>query len=359
MLIPLRLGILTFHKCFNYGAFWQARCLVEALQSMGHTAVVLDHLSWRVNVSEWKCGFFPCSPEFRSLTKLPAYGRKILAFQKSRARLPLSYTFSLDQPRTMEEFDLVIVGSDEVWNLKHPWYGGKELFFGKGIRSRSLVSYAASFGNYPATEELPPRFAENLRQFKAISVRDHNSQKIIRDVVGIEPELVLDPCLQFEPNPDSDIRLPDQPYAVVYGWGFTRPLEQQVRRWAKRAGVRLVSVGYHNDWADENRLSANPDDFVNLMRNARAVATNFFHGCVFSLKYERPFVCESLPYRAIKIHDLLAMVGAERHQVRPENKAESWIERLNEPLNPEIAARIHWLRESSQAYLDRVLSRVH
>jgi hypothetical protein len=116
-----------------------------------------------------------------------------------------------------------------------------------------------------------------------------------------------------------------------------------------------VSVGYHNDWADENRLSASPDDFVNLMRNARAVATNFFHGCVFSLKYERPFVCESLPYRAIKIHDLLSMVGAEGHQVRLENMSESWVERLNEPLNLENAARINRLRESSQAYLDRVL----
>ena len=355
MPIPLRLGVLTFHKCFNYGAYWQARCLVEALQSMGHNAVILDHHSWRVDLSEWKCGYFPRSPEFRSLITMPAYGRKIRAFQKAQDRLPLSLAFSLDKPATMEEFDSVIVGSDEVWNLKHPWYGGKELFFGKGIRSRSLVSYAASFGNYPATEELPPRFSENLRQFKAISVRDLNSQKIIRDVVGIEPELVLDPCLQFEPNPDSDSQLPDEPYAVVYGWGFTKPLGQQVKRWAKGAGVRLVSVGYHNDWADENRLSASPDDFVNLMRNARAVATNFFHGCVFSLKYERPFVCESLPYRAIKIHDLLSMVGAERHQVRLENMAESWIERLNEPLNLEIVERINRLRESSQAYLDRVL----
>ena len=286
---------------------------------------------------------------------MPAYGRKIRAFLKAQDRLPLSPAFSLDQPETMNEFDSVIVGSDEVWNLKHPWYGGKELFFGKRIRSRSLVSYAASFGNYPATEVLPPRFAEHLRQFKAISVRDFNSQKIIRDAVGIEPELVLDPCLQFEPNPDSDSRLPDQPYAVVYGWGFTRPMGQQIQRWAKRSGVRLVSVGYHNDWADENRLSASPDDFVNLIRNARAVATNFFHGCVFSLKYERPFVCESLPYRAIKIHDLLSMVGAEGHQIRLESMSESWIERLNEPLNLEIVARINRLRESSQAYLDRVL----
>jgi hypothetical protein len=130
---------------------------------------------------------------------MPAYGRKIRAFLKAQNRLPLSRAFSLDQPETMNEFDSVIVGSDEVWNLKHPWYGGKELFFGKRIRSRSLVSYAASFGNYPATEVLPPRFAEHLRQFKAISVRDFNSQKIIRDAVGIEPCSI--PAFNLSPIP--------------------------------------------------------------------------------------------------------------------------------------------------------------
>ena len=167
--------------------------------------------------------------------------------------------------------------------------------------------------------------------------------------------MVLDPCLQFEPTPDSESQLPDQPYAVVYGLGFTRPFAQQVKRWATGAGVRLVSVGYYNAWADESRLSASPDDFIHLMRNAHAVVTNYFHGCIFSLRYERPFVCEALPYRAIKIQDLLATLGAERHQVRPENMAESWTERLNIPLNPEILARINGLRECSQAYLNQVL----
>ena len=24
-----RIGVLTFHRCINYGSYWQARCLVE------------------------------------------------------------------------------------------------------------------------------------------------------------------------------------------------------------------------------------------------------------------------------------------------------------------------------------------
>ena len=33
-----KIGILTFHRCINYGAYWQARCLLEHLRSLGHEA---------------------------------------------------------------------------------------------------------------------------------------------------------------------------------------------------------------------------------------------------------------------------------------------------------------------------------
>ena len=38
-----KIGVLTFHKCINYGSYWQARCLVEALRRRGHDAELLDH----------------------------------------------------------------------------------------------------------------------------------------------------------------------------------------------------------------------------------------------------------------------------------------------------------------------------
>jgi hypothetical protein len=32
----LKVRILTFHKCINYGSYWQARCRVEVLRARGH-----------------------------------------------------------------------------------------------------------------------------------------------------------------------------------------------------------------------------------------------------------------------------------------------------------------------------------
>jgi len=47
--------------------------------------------------------------------------------------------------------------------------------------------------------------------------------------------------------------------------------------------VRLVSLGYANDFTDEQRIAAGPIEFARTMGGARAVITNFFHGCVFAL----------------------------------------------------------------------------
>jgi len=183
-----------------------------------------------------------------------------------------------------------------------------------------------------------------------------NSQAIVRNAIGLEPDIVLDPCLHFEPSPDTDGGVPVLPYAVVYGVGFSPAFARCVTNWARAKGIWLVSVGYRNDWADENRLTASPDEFVQLMRRAQAVATNYFHGCVFALRYARPFLCEATPYREIKIRDLLATVGADRHRFWQGDAEETCTQRLSEPLSQDILIRIQALRESSQARLEQTLA---
>ena len=56
---PVKIGVLTFHRCINYGSYWQARCLVEGLSALGHHAELLDHASARVDRTEWRCALRP------------------------------------------------------------------------------------------------------------------------------------------------------------------------------------------------------------------------------------------------------------------------------------------------------------
>ncbi len=350
--MSLKIGVLTFHRCINYGSYWQARCLVEGLRSRGYNATILDHDSRRVNLKEWKCAYRPVLPTSVPESDYKLYRKKIEQFFKAFEILPLSARFNVEDPCTMaEDYDLIVVGSDEVWNLSHPWYGRHPIFYGEGLPARHIISYAASFGNYHSASGLEHDWAQRLSNFDAISVRDYNSQYLVREAIDLPVPVVLDPCLQFPlPVDDTSIK-PQPPYMAVYGHNFSQAFIEKIRHWSRYHNKRLISIGYRNDWADEQWIDAGPLQFIEFVRNADAVATNFFHGCVFALRLAKPFVCEVSPYRSNKIQDLLAKAGATDHLMGDESPQNLFSNRLNRPLQDAIRNRIDRLRISSDDFL--------
>ena len=335
----MRIGVATFHASINYGSYWQARCLVEGLRTLGHDAVLMEHRSDSVTSRELRNAFQPELPERTARRHLPALGRKVRAFAAAVAALPRSAPFPLDRPEEAEPFDAVVVGSDEVWNFSHPWFGGRRLFFGEGVRPARLISYAASFGNHDAAWGVDAPWAERLRRFDALSVRDENSRAIVRGATGHDPAVVVDPCLAF-PKVLPDAAPPTGRYVLLYGHGLPLWLAQAMRRRADREGARLVSVGYPHALADEEATDAGPFEFARWVAGAEAVATSFFHGSVFALHYGRPLIAAASPYRRLKLEGLVAQLGAERHLVEP-SIGDAGIDRLlDTPPTPAIAGRI-------------------
>ena len=176
----------------------------------------------------------------------------------------------------------------------------------------------------------------------------------LRNLVDREAELVLDPCLQFPPPPVSDSGA-RAPYLAVYGHSFPDWFAAAVRDWAERAGRKIVSIGYRNDWADEHRIEAGPEEFSALIAHADSVATNFFHGCVFALHHRRPFVCAPSAYRFNKVRDLTRTLVAERHLVSEETPQAVYAELLGSELDPAIGVRIEELRGHSGRYVRSIL----
>jgi hypothetical protein len=351
------IGILTFHRCINYGSYWQARCLAEGLRARGHTVEILDHESWRVNLAEWKCAYRPVLPTAVQETDYPFYRKKIKSFFRAFDTLPLSPRFPLHNPDAIGHYDIVVVGSDEVWNLFHPWYGKCGLFYGEGIRTKQLISYAASFGNYDASLGLETTWVEKLQNFSSISVRDENSRTIIRHTIGIEPDLVLDPCLQFPIEAEKrELDHLNRPYIAVYGHNFSHPFAQGVKKYAREKKLPLISIGYRNDWADEQWLTADPHDFAHFMVQSEAVATNFFHGCVFALSNAKSFACEKSFYRSNKIQGLMNKLDGEKHLISEDASSNIYHERLGAALDPHILQKIDHFREMSTLFLDRALT---
>ncbi|MDX2080707.1 MAG: polysaccharide pyruvyl transferase family protein [Terrimicrobiaceae bacterium] len=296
-----RTGVLTFHRCINYGTYWQARCLLEGLAKRGATADLLDHRSARVDASEWTCALNPVRPRRIRPSEIAGYGLKLQRTARALGRLPRSARFDLDRPGEAPRRRTVVVGSDEVWNPDHPWYGGCAAFFGEGLVAERLVSFAASCGNYDGPP-LNGSHAARLARFGALSVRDEATARAVGGAVPI----VLDPCLQFPPViPKGSLSR----RIAVYGHSFSVEMGRAVRAWAESAGAEVVAIGYGVPWAHRSWIAAGPLEFPEFVSRSLAVVTNFFHGCVFSILTGKPFAAELSPYRSQKVRFLLGQFG--------------------------------------------------
>jgi hypothetical protein len=351
-----KVGVLTFHKCINYGSYWQARCLVEGLRARGHDAELLDHDCDVVRSAEARCAFQPKLPERTPRRELRDYAVKTRKFAQAIAELPQSKPFPVRRPESAGHYDAIVVGSDEVWNFRHPWYGSTPIFFGDGLQADRLVSYAASFGNHGAWDGISAEWADKLGKFSSISVRDENSWHLVRNGTGREAPIVLDPVLQFADVIEAEASPAAERYALVYGHGFPNWLSVLARNWADRTGHRLVSVGYSNPWADEQQVQAGPSEFAALVAGASAVITNFFHGCVFALANGKPWVSAPSEYRSIKIPDLARTLGASHRLIDEGTNERQFAELVGMPIRPQVADAIREYRARSESYLDAALS---
>ena len=77
-------------------------------------------------------------------------------------------------------------------------------------------------------------------------------------------------------------------YLLTYFLGQTDKAQQeQVAAYAARHQLEVISLG---NPADETRYVAGPTEFLEYYRGATAVVTDSFHGLVFSILFQRPYV---------------------------------------------------------------------
>ena len=92
------------------------------------------------------------------------------------------------------------------------------------------------------------------------------------------------------------------------------------------------------------------------MAGARAVVTNFFHGCVFSIINRRPFVAALSGYRTNKVQDLLDRLDLSDRLMTADAGAIDYGRGLSTPPGAATGQRLATLREASENFLDAALA---
>jgi hypothetical protein len=298
----MRAGILTFHDGINYGAFMQVYCMQRYLASLGLDVQVINYKSKGFTERERACFILPNDPEATRRNM-----EKIAKFEEAHALLNMTGRLYHESELAGHHFDRVVIGADEVWNFSTELIGFDPVYFSRGINADKIVSYAPSFGCVNAGDCIPAEVAEGLHRLGAVSVRDVNASEVVETILGERPPVVLDPTFLTDLS-DQAVPPDDVGYILVYGF-FTKEMIESVREYSRLAGKKLVGLGYHQSWCDENHDAVTPFEWLGYFRRAACVVTTMFHGMIYSILNRRTFAMYMTDYRRNKVGSLLDDLG--------------------------------------------------
>lgn len=335
----MRIAILSLPFRSNYGGILQAFALQTVLQRMGHQVVVLDkdvyhHRSWlRQQISF--CAYFvrkyllqrDC--EYYDLRRAEAAHKvaetNTRRFVNSYLNILQVKRLSCDFPR---DIDAVVVGSDQVWRPKYFAEGydcGIEqayLSFLEGI-SVIRLSYAASFGtgDWEYSAEETALCSRLIRHFDAVSVREVSAVSLCRGKLGRDDVCLMpDPTLLLSQNDYRmlfSLKEKPRPYLLYYVLDETEEKMMQAGMIAEAKGLSIKRINRDSiDPAKPVRTKEPVEEWLDDFASATFVYTDSFHGCVFSLLFERAFVVMGNASRGMdRFISLLTTFHLENHLI--------------------------------------------
>lgn len=325
-------GILSMQRIYNYGSFLQAYGLKKMLEELGCEVEFVDYHPGKCLVdSKQKNGLMRKLSKSVEVLTIQAPLKEKLNFIKYKKNFGVKYHSCLEidsQYNYNPELDILVIGSDEVFNCvqDNPNVGYTAELFGVGNQARTVISYAASFGNttmerlkqYGVEKEV----AEWLKSFNTISVRDNNSYDIVKELTGKDPELHLDPVLMYDymkKCPAVSKQADDSDYLILYGYTgrFSKEECRKIREYAIEKKLKILCIGGIQHCCDKF-VDCSPFEVFSYFKNAYAVITDTFHGTIISIITQQrfaTFVRSSGYGNAEKVSDLLKRLNLEEQIV--------------------------------------------
>jgi polysaccharide pyruvyl transferase WcaK-like protein len=360
----MKIGIMSMQRVVNYGSFMQSYALKKCLENMGAEVSMVDYHIGNALVKELDMKK-PSSAE-QLISKIQnnlAFAKKndkatMDRFWNMYARMEEGYITKMlpllgvtESRNYNPELDLLIIGSDEVFNClqPNPEVGYSKELFGHDNKAKKLISYAASFGNtvegglkkYGIYDEV----REMLSRFDDISVRDENSLRIVEGMGLSNISKNVDPVFLYDFTDEASAEVPIKDYIVVYSYRcrISKRESAAIMKFAKKHKKKIVCIEGVQRFLDGFIALDNPFDVYAYFRNADYIITDTFHGTVFSIKNNKKFVSivrsgtESNYGNSSKMNDLLKTFGLEDRRLTKLNELD---EKINSPIDYERVNKI-------------------
>lgn len=326
-----KIGILTYHTGYNYGASLQAYALQTTVQDMGADCEIINFETEHFLASREMLSHKPRRvKEFIKIASRIPYASELKRrqqlfdrFTNEALKLSPLYRTEDEVKAHATDYACIICGSDQIWNLSTTDApAANPIYFLNFPKQQKRVAYAPSFGKW--VKEAPEHeniFLPWVKQFDAISVRETSGVEYLRSR-GVDCTLALDPTVLLDGEQYASICAKCQekePYVLLFSWNCAADVIAAAKRVGEALKLPVVSLTPppRAMFAGIRRkLDVGPSEFLSMIKNAQFVVTNSFHGTAFSVTMERPFasvVTENAPDP--RMHSLMVSLGLEDHLV--------------------------------------------
>lgn len=317
----MRIAILTLPLHTNYGGIIQNYALQTILERMGHDVCT-------ININEPKAKMplikAPLYITKRLIKKIMDREDGIILIERKinrdkiiieqHVRRFINDNIHLTQPYytkkdllefDKENFDAVIVGSDQVWRIAYA-YPDIETYFLDFVKNKQTkkIAYSASFGTDEAkfSDEQIKTCGKLIKKFEVISVREQGAIQLINNIYKWEcktkPVHTLDPTMLLS-NEDY-IKISDQ-YAhknhngelFYYILDMTDEKRELLQKISSDLGLKPFTVSPKSNnklGKAEARIVPPIEEWLQAFNQASFVLTDSFHGTVFSIIFNKDFI---------------------------------------------------------------------
>lgn len=305
----MKIGIVTVYRMDNYGTKLQAYAMLKVLSKFSTETEIIDYYS--------KYDMRPLVLMKKVISKIKKNGCKYYDQACSSKDMEIRHKaitsfntyYSLSKPvkgyrslkKLVNQYDCFVCGSDQIWSEGNMV---TDFFNFKFVKKRKpTIAYAPSFGTSYIKKAAQKKYVNFLNNINYLSVREDSGVDIIKALTGRAAALVVDPTIlagrdiwdELLSENKTSLQLPDN-YVFCYFLGGFSEHRDYAQRVAEQKHCSLINLPHMKKYvkADEEicgikLYDVTPIDFIRLIKNAKYVCTDSFHGTVFSILYEKTF----------------------------------------------------------------------
>lgn len=301
-----KIGILTFHNSYNCGSMLESYAMQVVVNRISNNAEIINFSN--DGQKKLYSVFFENNSAkniIKNMILLPHKSKILYNNEKyeefKKKYFKLSKFYSNIAELEDNDYISVIAGSDQIWNITIA--DSDDAYFLPWVKHAKKIAYAPSFGarsiaKYASNKD---KYKKMINNFDALSIRENNGKRWIKELCNKDVEVLLDPTLLLEMEDYEKLEFKDfiikDKYIFFYSPSFDRKMCKYVKKIADKYNLKVITWSAKSYYLKMIKHFGfqlpefeNPSMYLSLIKNAELILTTSYHGTIFSTIYRKNFI---------------------------------------------------------------------